>query len=99
MSKKILGKILMILLPIAILLLAILLVSEIKKKTPERTVFPLWEIPSPTPSKVRLQSRWATDSAVLTIEENLKSLSEELRVVDLKEASLLPPVLDMEVKY
>lgn len=99
MNKKILGKFLMVLLPISILIFLIFLFGAIKKKTSEMTLKPTTEIPTPTPQEIRHQSRWATDSGILEIEENLKTFSAELETVDLKESRLLPPVLDMEAKF
>lgn len=44
-------------------------------------------------------SAYATDSAVLKIEADLWRLKEKLDRVDLDESGLMPPVLDLQIKY
>lgn len=82
---------------VAAFLLLLFLTSQ---KPGEKNFFPV--VPSPTPiiteATTRSSSPYATDSAVLKIEEDLKNLDQELQSTDLKEAGLNPPVLDMEVK-
>lgn len=57
--------------------------------------------PEPTPGEEETASpsAYATDSAILQIEEAVNDLEEELKSTDLKETGLNPPVLDMEVKF
>lgn len=59
-------------------------------------------VPSPTPAIIEANlhpsSPYATDAAVLKIEEDLKNLDRDLQNTDLKEAGLNPPVLDMKVE-
>lgn len=57
--------------------------------------------PSPTPTgeEIITPSAYATDSAILAIEEDLKTLERDLLETDLSEAGLNPPVLDMEVSF
>jgi hypothetical protein len=44
-------------------------------------------------------SAYANDSTIIKIESSLKTIEKELKTTDLHETSLLPPVLDMEVKF
>ena len=54
--------------------------------------------PIPTPeTKIIPKSIYATDSAVLKIEEEILGIDKDLQYTDLKETSLNPPVLDMDV--
>lgn len=59
--------------------------------------------PSPTPTpveeKITSPSAYATDSAVLKIEQDLKNIDQNLQSTDLKETGLNPPLLDWEVKF
>lgn len=57
--------------------------------------------PSPTPAeeKIASPSAYATDSAILKIEEEIEAIEEKLQSTDLKEAALNPPILDMKVEF
>jgi len=59
--------------------------------------------PSPTPSpfeeEILNPSAYATDSAVLEIENRIKGINQELENTDLKETGLNPPVLDIKVNF
>lgn len=70
------------------------------QKPPETTLAPA--APSPTPAaaetNLRPASPYATDAAILKIEQDLKNLDQDLQNTDLKEAGLNPPVLDMKVE-
>lgn len=56
--------------------------------------------PTPTPiGEIATPSAYATDSAILEIEANLKAIEKDLPATDLRETGLLPPVLDMEVEF
>jgi hypothetical protein len=98
-NKHLIGRILMFLLLFLVLIGGLLLVFEVKKKNPETTSAPSGEIPTPQTTQIGSESRWATDSAVLEIESNVKSISQDIDAVELKESKLLPPTLDMEVKF
>jgi hypothetical protein len=52
--------------------------------------------PSPT-SYLRQPSKYATDSAVLQIEDDLTRILNDLQKVDLKEGDLTPPQIDTKV--
>lgn len=99
MNKESLGKILMILLVVFVLVFSLVLVLQLTKSNPQTSTQGPQNGLLPTPTLARPYSRWATDSAVLKIEEDLQNLDEDLKNVDLKETKLLPPVLDMEVKF
>ncbi len=97
-NKQIVGKILMVLLLVLTLTVAVILVVETRKQNPTMTI----GLPSaflPTPVAKQPLSRWATDSGVLEIEGNLKALSSDVQNTDLKESNLMPPSLDMEIKF
>ena len=59
---------------------------------------------TPTPRQQVTQeisnpSSYATDSAILKIEQDLKEIDKQLQETDLKEASLNPPLLDMDIEF
>ena len=65
---------------------------------------PASSLPTPTPSltptpEIANPSFYATDSAILKIEEDVKKIEEELDSVDIKEKDLIPPALDWEIKF
>ena len=96
--SKILPKILMYLLPVLILVLVIFLFGKVRQQ--QITTTTGGEIPTPTPTpEAFIPSKWAGDEEVLGIESNVLSLEKDLESVDLKELQLLPPSLDMEVKF
>jgi hypothetical protein len=49
--------------------------------------------------KILNPSRYATDSAILKIEEDLKSVEKELNDLEINEVNLLPPRLDFEINF
>jgi cytoskeletal protein RodZ len=56
--------------------------------------------PVPTkPEEIASPSAYATASAVLKIEQDLKEVEELLKTTKFKEPSLLPPSLDMKVEF
>lgn len=58
--------------------------------------------PSPRPTKepeIASPSAYATDSAVLKIEKELLEIEKLLKEIQFREPSLLPPEVDMEVKF
>ena len=54
---------------------------------------------TPESEVVRNPSRYATDSAVLAIEEEVLEMDEKLRGVDLKESGLRPPQIEFDIKF
>jgi hypothetical protein len=87
---------------LVIIFLALLLVAT--TFGPKRK--PTTILPSPIPppadrstEEINQPSVYATDEAVLKIENNLKELEQKLQTEDLKETGLNPPVLDFEVKF
>lgn len=68
--------------------------NDVKKKTPT----PLPQI-TILPDVVVNPSRYATDSAILKIEEDLKTVEKELDGLQVNEINLLPPRLDFNVTF
>lgn len=68
--------------------------NGVKKKTPA----PLPQI-TILPDVVVNPSRYATDSAILKIEEDLKTVEKELDGLQVNEINLLPPRLDFNVTF
>lgn len=61
-------------------------------------------IPTPIPEdqlkeETLFSSPYATDEAILSLEKDIQNLDQELQNTDLKERQLLPPPLDMEIKF
>lgn len=98
-DKKLISKILMSLLLVLMILLVVVIFLETRKTGPTSSEQTPTPTPTPTPIVTRPVSKWATDQGVLTIEAGLKDLSAEIEQTDLKESNLLPPVLDMQVKF
>ena len=95
--KKILAKTLMVVLPLILIMALFILFFKVRSSSPSMGVPTPSEV-SPTPESLS-STHWATDSAILEIEENFLSLQKELEEVDLKHADLQPPVLDMNVGF
>ena len=55
--------------------------------------------PTPLREKTFPPSKYATDSAILEIQQNLVLIEKDLSETDLYETSLNPPVLDMRVSF
>lgn len=55
--------------------------------------------PTPIEEKIASPSAYATDSAILRVEADLGIIEEKLQSTDLREASLNPPVLDMDINF
>jgi len=85
---------------LVILLIALLILVNLLKKPSISPGGPQVSTPTPTPFKEEITSpsAYATDSAILKIESELKTIDQDLQSTDLKEAGLNPPVLDMEVE-
>lgn len=83
---------------IILLLLFTLLLIRSQSPLPAGT-----ETPAPTPSPViiepRAASSYASDSAILKIEEALKKTEGEIQQTDFYETTLNPPLLDLNVSF
>jgi len=55
--------------------------------------------PTPYQEIIASPSAYATDSAILQIQENIKALEIELKATDLKESNLTLPGLDLNVNF
>ncbi len=71
----------------------------LKPPSKPETPLVLTTIPTPTLVPTLPLSPYATDSAILLIEEEIKKTESDLLGTDLKEAGLNPPSLDMDVKF
>ena len=104
-KKLILGKRKLLFLGLLfILILGILVLLRLlfgfKKNVPSSPLVAV--TPTPTPifsEEIRPQSLWTTDSGILKIEEELKNIENELDNTDIKEKSLIPPILDWKIKF
>ena len=97
MFKRKLGKYLMYILPLVVLLIFTILLLIIKKRVPTSTTLPPDLIPTPGTTEIIIESKWATDSGILEIEEKIILIEDKLGAVDLQEIKLQPPILDMDV--
>lgn len=97
MFKRKLGKYLMYLLPLVVLLVFTLLLLFIRKKVPTTSTLPPELTPTSVSTEQIAQSRWATDSGVLEIEDKIFLIEKKLEAVDLQEVKLQPPILDMDI--
>ena len=100
---KLKGKRLILVIVLAVSFLVLASTGLIILNQQGRIISPAQISPTPTPTSIIEQvtnpSPYATDSAVLQTEEELKKLESELQEVDLKETSLTPPVLDLDVNF
>ena len=58
--------------------------------------------PTPTPEfkeEIIPPSPYATDTAILKMEEEIKNLDQQLTSADLKESGLNPPILEMKIQF
>ncbi len=65
--------------------------TVLQELTPTPTTEPKEEIISP--------SLYATDAAILKIEEEVENLNQKIQNTDLKESGLTPPVLEMGINF
>lgn len=86
---------------LVILVIVLSILINLFKKPAVSPKPPSLPVSTPTPfeEKITSPSIYATDSAILKIEAELKTIDQNLQSTDLKEAGLNPPVLDMEVKF
>lgn len=85
---------------VGLLIVLLILASLLKKPSvsPKQTQL-LTPTPTPFEEEITSPSIYATDSAILKIEAELKTIDQDLQSTDLKEVGLNPPVLDMEVEF
>lgn len=83
------------------LLIVLLILASLLKKpsVSPKQAQPATPTPTPFEEEITSPSIYATDSAILKIEADLKTIDQDLQSTDLKEVGLNPPVLDMEVKF
>lgn len=85
---------------LAILVISLIVFTQLNPQTPADLA-----IPTPTPTEMPVTeeiaspSAYATDSAILETEAILKDLDKRIQDTDLKETSLRPPVLDLEINF
>lgn len=84
-----------------LLLLALVIFMSFNQKS---ISLPVENKPTPTPitkikEEITTPSLYATDAAVLKIEEEIKALDKNLQEADLKESSLNPPNLDWQIEF
>ncbi|MGB9911085.1 MAG: hypothetical protein ACPLKP_00530 [Microgenomates group bacterium] len=103
MNKIINKKIIFIFLTGFLILVASLVFIKINNKLksprfPKKEIIPTIT-PTPTVLLEEPPSLYATDAAILKIEEEINQLEKELNQTDLKEKQLNPPLLDWNVSY
>lgn len=83
---------------IFLILTLLMIILNLNKKTASLPVAPT-PAPTPTPAEGAIlnPSAYATDSAILKIEEEIKTMGKEIQSTDLKESQFNPPILDMDV--
>ena len=84
-----------------VLLLAVAIFAGFNQKDSSQSTS---EEPMPTTTtefkeEITSPSPYATDAALLKIEEEVKNLEQKIQATDLKETGLTPPVLEMEVNF
>ena len=88
---------------IGIILFLMIIILVIISSTYRTSQFKPSILPSPSPNpyeeEIKNPSNYATDSAILGVEEKVKEINQELDQTDLKETGLNPPILDMEVNF
>ena len=84
-----------------VILLAITILFSLKQNQPTPTT---QATPTPTPTlppqeEITSPPPYATDAAILKMEEEIKALDQELLSTDLKESGLNPPALEMKITF
>jgi len=94
-------KLLIIAVVLLFLLLTLTLLATFSRGPKIDPLPPTVALATPTPVQEIIinPSAYATDSEVLAIEEKLKEIEKDLIKIDLRESSLNPPVLDMNVGF
>lgn len=84
---------------VCLIVLALLLNTLLKPKVKSEPTPTPTPTPIPTLVPIIAPSFYATDSAILSLEEEIKKTEIDLLNTDLKESSLNPPALDMNIKF
>lgn len=88
---------------IFIFLVLVLLLALTQKQTASNGVPTPTSTPTPTPTPfmptISSPSAYATDSAVLEIENDISSIVQQLQNVDLKENDILPPAINLNINF
>lgn len=84
-----------------VLLLAVAIFTTFKQKGADQSITGK---PTPTAAtefkeEITSPSPYATDSALLKIEEEVGNLAEKIQNTDLKEIGLTPPLLEMGINF
>lgn len=84
-----------------VLLILAGIIKSFKPQAPKATPTPTAQssTPLPTPQGIGSPSRYATDSAVLKIDEDIKNLQTKLEGTDLEESNLRPPDINFFVSF
>jgi hypothetical protein len=83
-----------------VLLIVGVIVKSVASRPVAKVVLPTPVITAlPTPEALINPTRYATDSAVLKLEQNLKDNENMLNSLDIKESNLYPPQLDFDIKF
>ncbi len=84
-----------------VLLIVGSIIKSLKPAKPSSTPIPTPAAlpPLPTPAGIGIPSRYATDSAVLKIDADVKSLQTKLEGTDLDESNLKPPTINFFVSF
>jgi|GEM_PF-5997184 len=95
--------IVVILLSIILFILIFSLISYFtsinRPKEKNENIKPTITIIKPSPTLVIKPSSWATDSAILKLEEKINSQGESLNSIDLNETVLTFPSLDFNINF
>lgn len=86
---------------LVVLLLVLSLAFSLKKQTQQKKKVTPTPVPQMTamPEVIANPSRYATDSAILKIEQDLVGIGRDLDSLQVNEVNLLPPRLDFEINF
>lgn len=98
--KKILKTVALVFGVMIFLIIIIFIILKFTSRTskPINLPSPSFE-PFPTGDVITNPSHYATDSGVIKIEKDLKSLEKDLDIMQINETSLLPPKLDFDINF
>lgn len=82
------------------LLIIFSIIIKFASRTPKPISLPSPSFePSPTGEIIDNPSRWATDSGVIKISEDLSTIEKALGTMQVNETDLLPPKLDFDINF